>query len=86
MDERKKPNSGALFSSKVKKTPKAPDYFGNFLLDLRTMKIEDNMVQFKLSGWKSISRAGTTYLELKVDTYEGGEKKAKQEDNDDPFQ
>lgn len=86
MDDKKYPNSGALFATKVKKTPKQPDYYGSFLLDLRTMKIEDNMVQFKLSGWKRIAKSGSTFLAISVDTYEGGEKKAKQEDNDDPFQ
>lgn len=82
MEDKKYPNSGALFSSKIKQKPSHPDYYGNFTLDLRTVKVEDNMVTFKLSGWKKISKAGSTYLSISVDNYEA---KPKEEEND-PFQ
>lgn len=82
MEDRKYPNSGALFSSKTKKKPSHPDYYGSFTLDMRTVKVEDNMVTFKLSGWKKIAKTGSTFLSLQVDNYEA---KPKEEEND-PFQ
>lgn len=84
--ENEYPNSGVLFASKSKKSPKAPDYYGDFLLDLNTVKVRpDNKVEFKLSGWKKESKAGKTYLSLSVNTYEKEEDRSQDPDSDVPF-
>ena len=84
--EKEYPNSGALFATKSKKTPKSPDYFGDFLLDLNTVKIrEDNKVAFKLSGWKMETKAGKTFLSISVNLYEKEEDKSQDPDDDVPF-
>jgi hypothetical protein len=84
--ENEYPNSGVLFAAKAKKSPKAPDYYGDFLLDLSTVKVRpDNKVEFKLSGWKKESKAGKTYLSLSVNTYEKEEDRSQDPDNDIPF-
>jgi uncharacterized protein (DUF736 family) len=64
-----KPNTGALFANTVKKHEKAPDYRGDFLLDIRSLEVKDNMVTIKLSGWKKTSSKGSTFLSLSLDTY-----------------
>ena len=64
-----KPNTGALFANTVKKHEKAPDYRGDFVLDLRSVEVKDNMVTIKLSGWKKTSSKGSTFLSLSLDTY-----------------
>jgi len=73
-------NSGVLLSSKAKKHPKAPDYFGNILVDLSTVTVKDGKAEIKLSGWKRESKTGNTFLSIAVDTY-AQEKK----DDDVPF-
>ena len=69
MDNQNNPNTGVLFAGKVKTNPKAPDYTGTFSLDLRTVEVENNVVQFKISGWKRVSKNGNTFLSLAVNTY-----------------
>ena len=76
-----RPNSGVLFSTRAKKHPKAPDYFGNILIDLSMLEVKDNKVEIKLSGWKKESNSGATFLSLAVDTYN----KEKSNDEDVPF-
>lgn len=75
-----RPNSGVLFSVRAKKTPKSPDYSGEILVDLKTLKEENGMVLVKLSGWKKQSQAGTSFLSLSVNTY----KPQQQQQADDP--
>jgi uncharacterized protein (DUF736 family) len=62
-------NSGSIRPSKTKINPKAPDYFGNFKLSLRGLNIVDDVVEFKLSGWKQVDKSGNTYLSLKLNDY-----------------
>ena len=84
--EQEYPNSGSLFSTKVKKTAKSPDYFGDLLLDLNTVTVRaDNKVEIKLSGWKRESKAGKTYLSIAVNTYKPEENRSQDPDDDVPF-
>jgi hypothetical protein len=87
MDNQNQPNSGVLFAGKVKTNPKAPDYSGTFTLDMRSVEVEDNMVTFKISGWKRVSKNGNTFLSLAVNTYRPDPVvKPKEEEVDDvPF-
>lgn len=65
-----RPNQGSLFSTKVKKTPKSPDYWGELLIDINTLEIENGVAKVKLGGWKKRSEAsGNTFLSLQIDTW-----------------
>jgi hypothetical protein len=65
-------NSGALFATKVKKNPKSPDYFGDVLLDLKSLGIGDGKVKLRLSGWKKETSKGT-FLALSVQPFQDQE-------------
>lgn len=83
-----KPNFGSLFATKVKNTAKSPDYFGDIVIDLKTVKAVDGLVTIKLSGWKKEAPSGSRYLSLSVNTFEkDGAKKAPSADDDEdlPF-
>jgi hypothetical protein len=86
-----KPNSGSLFSNKVKKHPKAPDYQGDILIDLNTLEVKNNQVKVRLAGWKRTTDKGLTFLSLSVDTYKPKEQATQQQpteeiqDDDIPF-
>ena len=72
----------------MKNTPKSPDYFGDIVIDLKTVKAVDGLVTIKLSGWKKESSTGNKYLSLSVNTFEkDGAKKAPAADDDEdlPF-
>ena len=65
-----RPNQGSLFSTKVKKTPKSPDYFGELLIDISTLEIENGVAKVKHGGWKKYSEAsGNTFLSIQIDTW-----------------
>ena len=64
-----KPNTGTLHVSKAKKSPKAPDYFGEIVIDLNSIEHDGNLVKVKLGGWKAKSASGYGYLSLMVDTW-----------------
>ena len=83
--DQKYPNSGVLFAALAKKNPKAPDYSGSFHLDLNTVKIVNNQVEFKISGWKKQSKNGKTFLALSVDNYKKEERSNEPDDADIPF-
>jgi hypothetical protein len=93
-----KPDSGSLFATQSKKTPKSPDYFGTFhinLKDLTNIKTEDGLTVIKISGWKKVAKNGKTFLSLAVDRFvpqqQGGTRQENQaqefpaEDSDIPF-
>lgn len=66
------PDSGQLFATQSKKTPKSPDYFGSIALnmkDLTNIKTENGLVIVKLSGWKKVSKSGKTFLSVAVDRF-----------------
>lgn len=71
-DYQAKPDTGSLFATQSKKTPKSPDYFGTIainLKDLTNLKTEDGLTVIKLSGWKKVSKSGKTFLSIAVDRY-----------------
>lgn len=64
-----KPNTGSLRKSETKNTQESPDYYGSFKLDLKSVEVVGNTVEFKLSGWKSVDKAGRSYLSLKLNNW-----------------
>ena len=71
-DYQAKPDTGSLFATQSKKTPKSPDYFGTIsinLKDLTNLKTEDGLTVIRLSGWKKVAKNGKTFLSLAVDRY-----------------
>lgn len=71
--DREFPNSGALFANSVKKSPKAPDYRGEVLLDLSALGAGEGRVKVQLAGWKKVSSKGATFLSLKVSPFQDRE-------------
>ena len=90
-----KPDSGSMFATQSKKTPKSPDYFGTFhinLKDLTNIRTENGLTVIKISGWKKVAKNGKTFLSLAVDRFvpqqQGGtrqEDQSQQSDDDIPF-
>jgi hypothetical protein len=93
-----KPDSGSLFATQSKKTPKSPDYFGTIHLNMKDMtniKIEDGITVVKISGWKKVAKNGKTFLSIAVDRFvpqqQGGIRQENQaqefpaDDSDIPF-
>jgi single-stranded DNA-binding protein len=74
-----KPNSGSLRKSEKKIKQESPDYYGSFKLDLRTVEVVGNSVEFKLSGWKSVDKRGQSFLSLKVNTWKPEQDQAPQQ-------
>jgi uncharacterized protein (DUF736 family) len=78
-------------AAKVKKNPKSPDYWGEIAInvkDTQNVQIVDGMYIFKLSGWKKVSKAGTTYLSIALDRRERDEQpqpRRKVDPEDVPF-
>ena len=64
-----KPDTGSLRKTEVKKRAESPDYFGSFKLNLDSVKVVNNEIEFKISGWKSVDKAGKSYLSLKLNNY-----------------
>lgn len=64
MEYQTKPNTGSMFASKSKKTDKSPDYWGDIVVDTRTLKAVDGLATLRVSGWKKVSKAGSVYLSL----------------------
>jgi hypothetical protein len=97
-DYEAKPDTGSLFATQSKKTPKSPDYWGTIAInmkDLTNVKTENGLTVVKLSGWKKVAKNGKTYLSLAVDRYvpqqQGGVRQENQaqefpaDDSDIPF-
>jgi hypothetical protein len=78
-----KPNQGTLFATKVKKHPKAPDYFGELLVEISTLEVVNGVAKVKLGGWKVKSESsGNTFLSIKIDTWKpDGEKQTQPQSN-----
>lgn len=66
----KRINTGALFASKAKTNPKAPDYTGDLYIDLEGLEVKNGKVEVRLAGWKRQSKSGMTFLSISVDKYE----------------
>jgi hypothetical protein len=78
-------NSGAFFANTVKTNPKAPDYQGDILVDLKTLGIGEGKYSLKLAGWKKTSAKGTSFLSLSVSLKEDKPAQKAPEAEDDPF-
>jgi len=67
-------NTGGLFVSTIRKTEKAPEYFGNIKVDRNYLKFlmdqhDEDGIEIKISGWKRDSKNGNRFISLAVDTY-----------------
>ena len=86
----KRINSGALFASKAKTNPKAPDYVGDLYIDLNGLEVKDGKVEVRLAGWKKQTKTGSVFLSIAVDKMERRESKPpaqqiQEMDDDVPF-
>lgn len=82
-----RPDSGVLMASTTKRSDKSPDYWGEIAIDLKNLtnvRIEGNLLIFKLSGWKKQAKSGKTYLSLAVDRFvpEGAKQPPRRQSND----
>ena len=92
-DNTEYPNTGALFRTKEKKHPQAPDMWGDikfdkaFLLDLIENSTEQ-LVTVKLGAWTKEGKSGK-FLSIQVDNFKKTEERVRQdavpEDDDLPF-
>ena len=65
-------DSGVLLAATSKRSEKAPDYFGEIVIDLSNktkLEKQGDLLIVKLSGWKRKSKAGNTFLSLAVDRF-----------------
>jgi len=79
-----KPNTGSLRKSETKKTQESPDYYGSFKLDLNSLEVIGNTVEFKLSGWKSVDKSGKSYLSLKLNNWKPDQEQSPKTNNVQP--
>ena len=87
-----KPDTGSLRKSETKNTAESPDYYGSFKLNLNSVEAVNGVVEFKLSGWKSVDASGKSYLSLKLNNWKPNQAPApqsqpqhKEQDDDIPF-
>jgi hypothetical protein len=64
-----KPNSGALFNNKDKKSPNHPDMRGDLHLDKTFLinmmdKSKGSLVKISISSWAKTAASGTEYMSL----------------------
>ena len=87
------PNTGALFRTKEKRTPKSPDMFGDIKFDKAYLQdlidqSNDQIITVKLGAWTKEGKSGK-FLSLQVDTFKKTEERVRQdaapEDDDLPF-
>lgn len=87
------PNTGALFRTKEKRTPKSPDMFGDIKFDKAYLQdlidqSNDQIITVKLGGWTKEGKSGK-FLSLQVDTFKKTEERVRQdaapEEDDLPF-
>ena len=68
----KYPDSGALFTSKDKKSERSPDYDGNLEIGPDTLRYLVQQAKaskdttIRIAGWKKQGKTGTTFLSLKL--------------------
>lgn len=69
------PNTGALFTTKEKRHPQAPDMFGDikfdrtFLIEMIEAAGESEAVVIKIGGWLKKDKNGNRMVSIKVDNY-----------------
>lgn len=87
------PNTGALFRTKEKRTPKSPDMFGDIKFDKAYLQdlidqSNDQIITVKLGAWTKEGKSGK-FLSLQVDTFKKTEERVRQdaapEEDDLPF-
>lgn len=87
------PNTGALFRTKEKKTPKSPDMFGDIKFDKAYLQdlidqSNDQIITVRLGAWTKEGNKGK-FLSIQVDTFKRTEERVRQdaapEDDDLPF-
>ena len=87
------PNTGALFRTKEKKTPKSPDMFGDIKFDKAYLQdlidqSNDQIITVRLGAWTKEGKNGK-FLSIQVDTFKRTEERVRQdaapEDDDLPF-
>jgi hypothetical protein len=58
---------GSLFAAKAKTNPKAPDYYGDVVIDVSQFEIVDGTIKISLSGWKKqLTNGSGTFLSLQA--------------------
>lgn len=77
------PNTGALFRTKEKRTPKSPDMFGDIKFDKAYLQdlidqSNDQIITVKLGGWTKEGKSGK-FLSLQVDTFKKTEERVRQD-------
>ena len=87
------PNTGALFRTKEKRTPKSPDMFGDIKFDKAYLKdlidqSNEQIITVKLGAWTKEGKSGK-FLSIQVDTFKRTEERVRQdaapEEDDLPF-
>lgn len=87
------PNTGALFRTKEKRTPKSPDMFGDIKFDKAYLQdlidqSNDQIITVRLGAWTKEGKNGK-FLSIQVDTFKRTEERVRQdaapEDDDLPF-
>ena len=81
-------DGGSLRHTETKKSPSAPEYWGEIAVDLENkenIRFEDGLTIVKLSGWKKKDSKGNTYLSLGVDRYVRKQIVNSKQDDDVPF-
>jgi len=79
---------GSLFAAKAKTNPKAPDYYGDVVIDVSQFEIVDGTIKISLSGWKKqLTNGSGTFLSLQASKpfVKGEQSSAADMDDDIPF-
>ena len=74
-------NSGNLFKNQNKRHEKQPDFTGVLMVKVDGMQ---EAVKMNISGWQRESKAGNSYVNLKIDEY-GKFSKDKSDGEEVPF-
>lgn len=83
-----KPDSGRLMAAQSKRSEKSPDYWGEIAInpkDLTNVTVENGLHVLKLSGWKKVSKSGSTYLSLSINRMTKDEVPQKKQEQEDEF-
>ncbi len=79
---------GSLFAAKAKTNPKAPDYYGDVVIDVSQFEIVDGTIKISLSGWKKqLTNGSGTFLSLQASKpfVKGEQSSPADMDDDIPF-
>ena len=79
---------GSLFAAKAKTNPKAPDYYGDVVIDVSQFEIVDGSIKISLSGWKKqLTNGSGTFLSLQASKpfVKGEQRQSTPADMDDDF-